>query len=77
MEDNDLLKQAIKARDNFLKEYPELRDYQKNLDLSLSTLSDPIDRVCAIIGKISNNMGEIGRLAKDIQDIQDIENKNL
>lgn len=67
---DELLDKAIKARDAYVKAHPEVRKFQRDLDIAMAQLEDPMDRLTVILKKISDNADEINdvlrRLASDI-----------
>lgn len=65
--DDLLLREAIKARNNYIKQHPQLTKYQHELDLALSLLDDPIDRLSVIIKKIGEKADELNEILGKIE----------
>ena len=63
------VQKAKKDLQDFLKANPNMVKYQKELEVSLSGINDPVLRLQAILGKISSNMSKIGRLSKEILEV--------
>ncbi len=61
---DEFLKESIRKRDNFLKDHPELQSFQRDLDISLSGIENPILRIFIIMRKISKNMEKINKSFK-------------
>lgn len=65
-----LLEKAIEARDKYIKSHPKMLKYQRDLNLALEQLEDPMDRLTVILKKISDNADEINdvlrKLSRDI-----------
>lgn len=57
-----LLKDAIKKRDEFLEENPKYKEYQRELEITLSGIKDPVLRLSILMSKISKNMNKVNQI---------------
>lgn len=62
------LNHAIKTRNDFIKSHPEAEDYQHELDLALSLLDNPLDRLAVILKKMFNNLDTISSKLEELSD---------
>lgn len=63
---SDQLDKAIQARDEFIATHPGAAKFQRDLDIELSALTDPIERLSVILKKISDNAATLRRLVNDL-----------
>ena len=66
MEENTVLKQAKADLEQFLQENPDMRRYQREIDLALMGIDDPALKVSVLMKKISDNMSEIKDLSGEL-----------
>lgn len=68
MPDQKLLDAAIKTRDDYIKNHPELKTYQRDLEIALSQLDDPLDRLQVIVKKIGKNADKLRGILTEIEE---------
>jgi len=68
MTENKLLQDAIKARDNYLKEHPNMVKFQEELDELLDKCI-PEDRLSVITMKMMQNMLDLQREFFNLKEI--------
>lgn len=68
MTENKLLQDAIKARDNYLKEHPNMIKFQEELDELLDKCI-PNDRLAVITMKMMQNMLDLQKECLKLKEI--------
>jgi hypothetical protein len=61
------LEQALKARELFLKQYPDLQSFQQEIDLLLAKMIGPEDRLKALAFLIEKKLYDLNGLLADLQ----------
>lgn len=60
------LDKALRAREDFIRLNPEAAKYQAAIDQLLAPLTNPVDRLAALLMKINQNMDKMKAALNDI-----------
>lgn len=60
------LERATKARDAYLEQHPELYQYQRDLEIALSGITDPNERLQAILAKLQRHLEKLKEAISDL-----------
>lgn len=60
------LEQAIRDRDEYLEQHPELKQYQRDLDVAMSGITNPLERLQVLLAKMRSNLIKLRELSNDL-----------